>query len=418
MSAVAGSKTGLPGWLYVLFLALLATATDEFVIAGVLPSVADDLQVSVAAAGQLVTVFAVVYAVGAPTLAVMCERFPRRTVMAAALAVFVLANAAAAVAPGYWWLMAARVVAALGAAVVASAAFATAAAGAPPSEQGRYLAVVTAGMTVALLTGVPVGSWLTGAMGWRAAFWLIAAVGTLALVGLLMTAPIVPGGEPAALRERLQPLRDTGVLRLVAVTFLAASGGLMFYTYLSAYTAQVASGSSGLLSSLLFLVGVAGLAGALLAGRITDVWGPARSLRLVIGGHALALGLAAVLVFTEVDSRLALAVVIGSWALCAWGLTPPVQGSILAAAGPPSGMTALALNISGLYLGTGVAGAVGGTVISMAGVRYVPVAATVLMMLSFVLTLPAGAPRRAVPPADPSGALCARTPCDERHETG
>lgn len=413
MSTVTKKKSVLPGWLYVLFLALVATATDEFIIAGVLPAVADDLQVSLAAAGQLVTVFAVVYAVGAPTLAVLCERFPRRTVMATALVFFVLANVAAATAPDYWWLMAARVAAALGAAVVASAAFATAAAGAPEGEQGRYLGIVTAGMTAALFTGVPLGSWLGGAFGWRATFWLIAAVGTVAVAGLLLTAPTVPGATPAPWRDRISPLRNPGVLRIVAVTFLAASGGLMFYTYLAAYAARVASHSYALLSFLLLLVGVAGLAGALLAGRSTDAWGPTRSLRLVVGGHALALVLAAALVLSGLDSPLALAVVVGCWAVFAWGLTPPVQGGILAAAGPASGMTALALNISGLYLGTGVAGALGGAVIATAGVAYVPVAAAALMGLSFLLTLvPAGARR---------GRTGARTPvpaAPDEHESG
>lgn len=394
MSAATG-KAGLPVWVYVLFVTLLATATDEFIIAGVLPTVAADLGVSIAAAGQLVTAFAVVYAVGAPTLAVVFERFPRRAVMVSAMVVFVLANAAAAVAPGYWWLMAARIVAALCAAVVTAAAFATAAAGAPTGSQGRYLGVLTAGMTAALFTGVPVGSWLGGAFDWRAAFWLIAAVGTVAVVGLLATAPAVAGGARLPLQARLSPLRDAGVLRIVAVTFVAASGGLMFYTYLSAYTAQVTSDSYGLLSFLLFLVGAAGLAGALLAGRITDVWGPRRSLQLVIGGHAITLALATALAFSEVSSPYVLAVVIGCWSVFAWGLNPPVQGSILAAVGPESGMTALAMNISGLYLGTAAAAAIGGAVINAVGIQYVPLVATAMMLLSFLLTLlPAATSRR------------------------
>ncbi|MGW0732921.1 MFS transporter [Streptomyces sp. NPDC002851] len=379
-------SVSLPGWLYVLFLTLLATATDEFVIAGVLPAVAADLEVSVSAAGQLVTAFAVVYAVGAPTLSVVCERFPKRTVLVAGLLLFVLANVAAAVAPGYWFLLAARVAAALCAAVVASAAFATAAAGAPEGAQGRYLGVVTAGMTTALFSGVPLGSWLGGAFGWRATFWLIAAVGTVAALGLLATAPAVPGGAPAPLRERLAPLRDRGVLRLVTVTFLAASGGLMFYTYLGAYTAEVAGGSYGLLSFVLLLVGAAGLAGALLSGRAADAWGPQRSLRRVLAGHAITLALAAGLVFSGVTNRYALTAVIACWAVFAWALTPPVQGSILAAAGPAAGMTALSLNISGLYLGTGIAAAAGGAVIGTLGVPYLPLVAAALMTLSFLLS--------------------------------
>ncbi|WP_051110276.1 MFS transporter [Saccharomonospora halophila] len=384
------TRPTLPSWLFVLFLTLLVTATDEFIIAGVLTEIAADLRVGVSAAGQLVTVFAVVYAVGAPTLAVVVDRFPRRPVLVAGLAVFVLANVAAAMASGYGALLASRVVAALAAATVTSAAFTTAATGAPAGQQGRYLGVATAGMTAALFTGVPVGTWLGDALGWRATFWLIAAVGSIAAVGVWTTAPSVPGGVPAPLRERLAPLRRADVLRLVTVTFLAASGGLMFYTYLSAYAATTASGSGALLSVVLAVVGLAGLAGAVLAGRADDRLGHRVSLRGVIGGHALALMLAAGLGFASVDGAVALVVmlaVIALWAVFAWGLNPPVQGSVMAAAGEHAAMPALAMNISGLYLGTGVAGAAGGIVLSATDARFVPVVACALLVLSFLLTL-------------------------------
>ncbi|MFD9846761.1 MFS transporter [Streptomyces parvus] len=392
-------KRSLPTWLFVLFLTLLATATDEFIIAGVLKEVAADLEVSVAAAGQLVTVFAVVYALGAPTLAVIFDRFPKRTVMIIGLLVFVVANAAAAVSPDYWSLMAARVLAALAAAIVTSAAFTTTAMGAPEGMQGRYLGVVTAGMTAALFTGVPLGSWLGGSFGWRATFWLIAGVGLVAVIGLALTAPSIAGSAPAPLKDRLSPLRNTAVLRLVGVTFLAASGGLMFYTYMGEFIHEIANGSYRMLSVMLFIVGVAGLAGALLAGRAADAMGPERSLRLVIGGHAVALGLAAVFAFSGFGNPVLLGAIIAFWSVFAWGLNPPIQGSIMGAADPTAGMTALALNISGLYLGTGVAGALGGVVIGIADVKYVPLVGAVMMALSFLLT-----PRRPARGADTASA--------------
>ncbi|MFE0801338.1 MFS transporter [Streptomyces sp. NPDC058812] len=158
---------------------------------------------------------------------------------------------------------------------MASAALATPAARAPDGAQGRYLGVVTAGMTAALFSGVPLGSWLGGALGWRATSWTIAAVGAIAAAGLLATAPLVPGGAVAPLRERLAPLRNRAVLRLVAVTFLAASGGPMFYTCLGPFTSEVAGSSYVLLSFVLFLVGAAGLAGALLVGASRGCLGPA-----------------------------------------------------------------------------------------------------------------------------------------------
>lgn len=139
------SRFGVPVWLALLFLALLATGTDEFVIAGVLPDISADLGVSASAAGQLITVFAVAFAVGAPLLALVTDSYPRRRVLVSALVVFAVANAAAALAPGYWFLLAARVLVALGAGLAASASFGVAAGGAPPDRQGRYLSVVTAG---------------------------------------------------------------------------------------------------------------------------------------------------------------------------------------------------------------------------------------------------------------------------------
>jgi predicted MFS family arabinose efflux permease len=201
-------------------------------------------------------------------------------------------------------LLAARVAAALTAAVVTSAAFATAATRAPAGQQGRYLSVATAGMTPALFTGVPVGTWLGGRLGWRASFWLIAAAGAVAAVGLLSTAPSVPGGDPAPLRRRLAPLRGPAVLRLVTSASAPRRG---------------------------------------------------RSQRWLVA----------------------------FWSVFAWGLNPPLQGSIMAAAGARAAMPALALNISGLYFGTGVAGVVGGLVVATAGVRFVPVVGGAPMLASF-----------------------------------
>ena len=374
----------MPAWLVVLFLAMLAVGTDEFVIAGVLPEVADDLEVSVAAAGQLVTVFAVVYAIGAPTMALATDRLPRRALIVASLLVFAAANAGAALAADYWMLMAARIVAALAAASVAAASFATAATAAPEGRQGRYLGVVTAGLTVALFTGVPAGTWLAGDLGWRTTFWLLAAIGALVAAGVLASAPRIAPGEPSTLSERLAPLHDGVVLRLLAVVFVAASGGLMFYTYLGPFTADVAGGSYQLRTVALLTVGIAGVGAVLLAGRATDARGPMQVLKLVLAGHGAALLLLAALAFSGQDSPILLLASIAVWSMFAWALNPPIQGSLLAAA-PQAGMTALALNISGLYLGTGVAGALGGAVTALADVRYVPLTAGFLLLGALIL---------------------------------
>lgn len=377
-------KSRMPVWVLVLFVALLATGTDELVIAGVLPAVATDLDVSIGVAGQLITVFAVAYALGAPLLSVLTDRFGRRNVLVVGLLVFAVANAGAALAPGYPTLLAARVAAALAAGAVTSAAFATAAAGAPEGRQGRVLSVVTAGMTVALFTGVPVGAWIAGAHGWRATFWLLAALSVGVAVGVWATAPGIPGGEPATLGARLAPLRSLPVARLVGATFLCGSGGLMFYSYLGPLTAELADDSYQALSLILLVVGVAGIGGVVLGGRTTDSWGPRNARRFVIAGHGVALLALAVLALSGVRNALAFAGLVAAWSVFAWALNPPLQASMFAAA-PQAGMTAMALVISGMYLGTGVAAGVGGLIIELVGVEYIPLAGGVLLFLALAL---------------------------------
>lgn len=379
----AGSKR-FPAWLAVLFVTLLATGTDEFVIAGVLPTIADDLDVSVSAAGQLVTVFAVVYALGAPLLALITERMPRRGVVSAGLLVFVVANAAAALAAGYWMLMAARVVAALGAAVVTSAAFATASDGAPEGRQGRYLAVTVSGITVALFTGVPVGTWLAGTFGWRTTFWFVAALGMVAALGTWATLPKLAGTPGLSLAQRLAPLRNRTVGRALGVTMLGATGGLMFYSYLAPFATATANSSSGLLVTLLFVIGVLGVGGAWFGGRGTDRLGAHRALWVVMAGHAGTLAAIALLAAGGLLAPWALTLSVAAWSVFAWAFNPPLQGVLLATA-PRSSTTVLALNISAMYLGIGAGGALGGVIVDALGARWVPAISAVLLCVAFGL---------------------------------
>lgn len=398
MAPVAAQEPRRPAWwLAGLFMAMMANGTDEFVIAGVLPDISADLAVCAAATGQLITVFAVCFALGAPLLALLTDQLPRRAVLVAALVVFAGANAAAALAPGYWWLMCARVLAALAAALVAAESFAMAAGAAPEGKQGRYLSVVTAGLTVALFTGVPIGTFLGGAYGWRSTFWLLAAVGVAVAVLLGAIAPQIPGSQPAPLAERLAPLRSRPVARLVGTIFLCGSGGLMFYSYLGPITTEFAGGSYQLRGLVLLLVGVVGVGAVFLGGRVTDVWGPRSARLVVIGGHGVALLALAAFAFTGTRSALIFAVLVALWSLFAWALNPPMQASILTAA-PDAAMTALALNISGLYLGTGVAAALGGIVLSLWGVTYIPLVAGLLLLAALGLaSMPAAKP----PPPTP-----------------
>ncbi|MFF3394139.1 MFS transporter [Streptomyces sp. NPDC002669] len=373
-------------WLAALFIAALALGTDEFVIAGVLNAVAADLGVTPGTAGQLVTAFALTFAIGAPVPAVWLDRYPRRLVMCGGLTVFVPANIGCAFAPDLASLLILRIVAGLSAAAVSTTAFVAAAESAPDGKQGAYLSLVTAGLTVALFTGVPVGTWVAGAWGWRSTFVLIAAVAALAEIVALATMPRLPGSEPMALSARLAPLRRPAVLRMVVAIFLCGTGGLIFYTYLGPISVYALGTDAHLPVVLLLVVGLVGVMAALLGGRLTDSYGPRRARLAILGGHALALALVAIVVVVGSSPWVFLAGAAG-WSVFAWALNPPMQAGTIAAA-PEAAMTAVSLNISGLYLGTAAAGAAGGLLLDRLGATAIPIVGAVALAGAWLIAAP------------------------------
>src|SRR4029078_10918335 len=175
----------------VFWIALQAFAigTEGFVIAGLLPSIAADLQISVSAAGQLVTAYALTYAVGSPILAVWLNNIDRRTVLALALTTFIAGNLAAMMASNYALLLASRMLMALGSGLCMPTALAVSVAVAAPERRGRAVALVTSGLTVATVLGVAFGTLVGHHLGLRATFVMFAILGAAALAGLLFGLP-------------------------------------------------------------------------------------------------------------------------------------------------------------------------------------------------------------------------------------
>ncbi|WP_197321517.1 MFS transporter [Saccharomonospora sp. NB11] len=387
-----------PVWLLALFVGMLALGTDEFVISGILPEVADDLGVSLGSAGQLVTAFAFAFALGAPVLAFLTDRLDRKKLLTAGLLVFALANVAVAISDSFVLTLVLRIVAGLAAAVVSPTCMAIAGMAAPEGRNGRYLAVVTAGLTVALFTGVPFGSFLGHAISWRATFGLIALVSAVVLVLCHFLAPAVPGGTTTGLAARLAPVRNPRVLFLVLAMFLSGCGGLMFYNYLGGiFTAQLDASATQITVALL-IVGLVGVLAVFFGGTLTDKTGPRRAAATILGGHCLALGgLAVYLSTTASGVTLAIFVLVGVWSVFAWALSPVMQAGIMTAS-PEQPMLAMSLGISGLYGGSAVGAAVGGYLLDQHGPSMIPVVGTVFLAVAVVSAVLGTRPVTATPP--------------------
>lgn len=395
------TSTLSPAGLLALLLTTFAIGTYDFIIAGALPELAADFGITNAAAGQLVTVFSLTFAVSAPVLAVMTARVPRRRLMMVGLMAFVLICLGTAVAPTFIVSLVSRVVGALVAATLSPAAFAIAGKSAAPERVGQALGTVAAGLTVSLVIGVPIGSWIATEFGWRSTFLVVALLGLLALVINVVAMPRADDTDEqvASVGERLSLLRSPAVLTSVMGTVLGACAAMATYTYIAPITAGLTGSDGQYLTIFIAIVGIAGAIGTLLGGHFSDRWGADQTMLATFGlvvFTTLALAVAALVV--RCIPVLVVGAALATYGLGAWGNSPPMNSRILVLAGT-AGTEAVALNTSGLYLGVALGGAIGGFTLNAAHAEGVLIASAaagtvaILVMAIAVKRWPTRRPR-------------------------
>ncbi|MFI0711771.1 MFS transporter [Streptomyces inhibens] len=367
--------------LLLLALGTFAVGTDSMVMAGILGLMARDLDISVPAAGQMVTVFALSYAVLAPVLATATARLPRRRVLLTALTVFTVANALSAIAPNYPILLATRVLAAAGAALYTPTANAVATTLVPPERRGRALATVLGGMTVATALGVPLGTYI-GRTDWRLTMWLVVALGAAAFLGLALLMRGLPAPTAAPdLRTRLAPLRNRRVLGAATTTLVFFLAINTVYIYLGTAVRPATGGDAGRLSLIMLVTGVASVAGNWLGGRAVDRLGT-RVVLLTGGTVSAALSFALPWASTTMTTALLYAAISP---LAGWAVAVALPHR-LASIDPPSAPLLISLNSSALYLGVASAGGVGSLALTVLGDRWFPFASTALTLVALALS--------------------------------
>lgn len=353
---------------------ILALALGTFVIssgvyltAGLLPDVAARGGVSVAAAGQLITVHALTCAIAAPLLSALLARVDRRRLLFAGMGLFVAGSVATAVTSDFGGLVLARIVSALGASLFTPMATVIAADLVPEHKRARAAAVVTGGMTLATVIGVPAGLTLRDSLGFGGVFWLVAALGCAVSTAIFAvprtrtTAPIPDTPADGGRTRGVAAVLGVRAVRIVlAASLLGALADFAAYTY-----AVPMFGHFGgtRLHLVLLVYGIAGAVGNALGGRITDRYGSAAG--IVASLVALALGLVALPLIQ--GSIVATLVAAALWGAGGWGIMPAAQHRVLAWAAPWAAGVAISLNASAVYLGMAAGGAVGGTVLGTLG---------------------------------------------------
>lgn len=358
--STTGGRTRLPVVVHVVAAGIFLMGTTEFMIAGLLPEAATDLGISVAQAGGLVTAFALGMIVGPPIMALATLRLPSRATLVGALALFAAGHVVVAVSGSFALIVGARVLTALATGAFWSTGAVVASAAAGPGASARALGVMSGGLSLAVVAGVPLGTFAGQLVGWRGPFWMLAALALVTIVPVARHVPAAAGRSsgPVSVRGELAALRSWRLWVVLAVMVLAQSGFLGAYSYITPLLTDRAGVPVALVPLVLVGFGLGALVGTALGGRLGD-----RHPLATIGGAVtlttLALALLAGL-STQTSTVLALVVLLGATGL---GANPVLIAQALRHAGHGSTL-ASSLVTSAFNVGTAVGAALAGATLT------------------------------------------------------
>ncbi|MCM3238737.1 MFS transporter [Heyndrickxia oleronia] len=345
--------------VYVLALISFLVGTSNYIVSGILDRIAETLGTSVAAAGQLITVYSLAYAIGTPILMALTAKMDRRKLLLYSLGLFIAANLLTFILSGFGFFIAARIITALGAGVVTVNALSIAAKIAPPGKQASAIANVTMGITASLIIGVPLGRMVASAFGWKAVFLAIAIVGVIAMLVIAAVIPRMQGDKPVPLIKQFALLKKPQVLVALAITFFWLGGYSLAYTYISPFLLDVTHLNESLISAALFVFGIASLIGSKVGGYSADKQGIKYTLVSGMVLHVISL----ILLSLVGQSVIAVFAILILWSFAAWSSAPAQQFNLISLVPESSGVM-LSLNSSMMQLAMAVGAGIGGLIVN------------------------------------------------------
>ncbi|OCP36858.1 MFS transporter [Ensifer sp. LC163] len=381
----------MPIALFALTVAAYAIGTTEFVIVGLLPTVASDLHITLPLAGLIVSVYALGVTFGAPILTALTGRIERKPLLVGLMALFIVGNAAAALSPSYEPLLIARVISAFAHGVFFSVGSTIAADLVPEDRRASAIAMMFMGLTVAIVTGVPLGTWIGQTFGWRATFWAVTGLGVIALAAIAALLPnTLTKAPPARLIDQVRVLGSGRLLIVFAMTTLGYGGTFVAFTFLAPILQEITGFSEGAVSLILVLYGVAIAIGNIAGGKIANR-DPVKALVGLFLAQAIVLVL---FTFTATSQALTL-VTLATLGFLSFATVPGLQLYVVQLAKqhrPGAVDVASALNIAAFNLGIAIGAWLGGVIVaSSLGLGMTPVVGSVLVVGALLLTLLSGA---------------------------
>jgi predicted MFS family arabinose efflux permease len=376
----------MPLALWALTLSAFAIGTTEFVIVGVVPTIAADLGVSLPSAGLLVSLYAVGVAIGAPILTALTGRWNRKIVLMSLMGLFVMGNLLAWQAPSYETLILARILTGLAHGVFFSIGSMIATSLVSKEKEASAIAIMFTGLTVALVTGVPLGTWIGQHFGWRATFLVVSVLGLIALIGSAILVPKnLKKSIPATFKEQLQVIVKPQLLLVYLMTILGYGGTFTAFTYLAPILEQQTKFAPSAIGLIMLVYGVSVAIGNIWGGKLADKRGPISALSIIFSALSVIL-----LLFTfTMQSKIAAVLTILVWGAFAFGNVPGLQIYVVKQAEkytPNAVDVASGLNIAAFNIGIALGSIIGGSVVENMSLQDTAWIGAVISLMALAVT--------------------------------
>lgn len=375
----------MPLALFALTISAFAIGTTEFVIVGLVPTIAQQLAISLPSAGMLVSIYALGVAIGAPVLTALTGRLARKQLLVALMVLFTAGNLLAWQAPGYMTLIVARLLTGLAHGVFFSIGSTIATSLVPKEKAASAIAIMFGGLTVALVTGVPLGTFIGQHFGWRETFLAVSLLGVIALMSSQLLIPAnIPGRAAASIRDQVKVLTHPRLLLIYAVTALGYGGVFTAFTFLAPMMQDLAGFSPAAVSWILLGDGVSVAIGNIWGGKLADKHGAVPALKFIFAALFVLLMVFQVTASTQY-AALATILVMG---IFAFGNVPGLQVYVVQKAEqftPDAVDVASGLNIAAFNIGIALGSVIGGQTVAHYGLAQTPWIGALIVLVAFLL---------------------------------
>lgn len=369
--------------IYILVLAIFLVGTAEFVVAGVLNFISEDLRISIAAAGQLITAFSLSFALGTPIVVSITSRLKRKHLLLLSLVVFIMGCAVAFVSSEYMILLVSRIILGLSAGVFSVVAISSVTKLVTPDKMGGAISMISLAFGMAMTAGVPIGIAVANLWGWQMIFMILGILGLLVFIGLLRLLPHIDGDAPVSFWQQFSVLKNPVLIGALCFNLVICISHSIMLTYVTPYLKSIFHMDASGIGVVMLALGIAGIIGSRAGGYSTDRWGSVRTICLTAAVAAISLVLLPAF-DTVLFIGLALILV---WMFMVFMNTPAVQTYFIQLA-PQSANLVLSFNTSVSHFGLAVGAATGGIWFNFnSTVQYHPWAASAFYMMSLLLAI-------------------------------